>query len=92
MLVELSTSCGAVRKLDDSGTKSSLSGSPVGNSRPTLRTRGEQFGIGIAEEVDGLHGIADDEDCAAFRLGPRGHERTDQLVLAAAGVLKLIQQ
>ena len=52
----------------------------------------KEFGIGVAEEIDRLHGIADDEASAALDLGPGGDEAADQLVLAAAGVLKLIDQ
>ena len=53
---------------------------------------GEELGIGIAEEVDGLHGVADDKTTAAFALGPGGDEAAEKFVLAAAGVLKLVNE
>jgi hypothetical protein len=52
----------------------------------------EEFGVGVAKEVDGLHGVADDEATAAFTLRPCGDEAAEELVLAAAGVLKLVDE
>ena len=80
-----------MRKLEVRATGSKRSGSAPGISRPGFG-RGEEFGIGIAEEVDGLHGVADDETTAAFALGPGGDEAAEEFVLAAAGVLKLVDE
>ena len=66
--------------------------SPSDNSRPSGLHAREQLGIGIAEKVDGLHGVADDEKGAAGGFGPCGDQRGDELVLAAAGVLKFIDE
>ena len=52
----------------------------------------KQFRIGFAKAVDGLHGVADNEAGAALAIGPRGDEAAEQFVLAAAGVLELVDQ
>ena len=52
----------------------------------------EELGVGVAEKVNGLHRIADDEATAAFALGPRDDEAAEEFVLAAAGVLKLVDE
>jgi hypothetical protein len=52
----------------------------------------KKFSISVAEEVDGLHGVADHEAGAARPFWPSGDEAGEQLVLAAAGVLKLVDQ
>ena len=52
----------------------------------------KKFCIGIAEKVDGLHGVADDEAGAAFALGPGCDKVREQLMLAAAGVLKFVDE
>ncbi len=83
---------GAVRKLALSGTKSKSSGSSWGISRPGRFDARKKFGVGVAEKVDGLHGVADHKAGAARALGPGGDEAGEQLVLAAAGVLELIDQ
>ena len=52
----------------------------------------EQFGVCIAEEIDGLHGVADDKEGTARGIGPCRDESADEAVLAAAGVLELVNQ
>src|ERR1039458_6063316 len=52
----------------------------------------EEFRVGLAEAVDGLHGIANDETGAAFAIGPCGDEAAEQFVLTAAGVLEFVDQ
>ena len=64
----------------------------VGDVKPDVFHARKQFGIGIAKEIDGLHGIADHEAGAAFGLGPGGNQAGEQLVLAAAGVLEFVNQ
>ena len=57
----------------------------------TLDTR-KELCIGVAEEVNGLHGIADDETRAARTIGPGSDQMREELMLAAARVLKFINQ
>ncbi len=64
----------------------------AGNFKADLLDARKKLGIGIAEEVDGLHGIADDEAGAPLALGPGSDKVREQLMLAAAGVLKLVDQ
>ena len=52
----------------------------------------KKFSVGIAEKVDGLHGVAHYEDSAPNLVWPCAEEAGQQLVLATAGVLKLIHQ
>src|SRR6185437_6171656 len=52
----------------------------------------KQLSVGIAEKINGLHRVADDEAGAVLAIGPGSDERREQLVLAAAGVLKFIHQ
>ena len=52
----------------------------------------KQFGIGLAEAVDGLHGVADDEAGAALAIGPCADEAAEQFMLASAGVLEFVDQ
>ncbi len=64
----------------------------VGNLKANGLDARKELGVGVAEEVDGLHGVADHEAGAARALGPGGDEAGEQLVLAAAGVLKLVDE
>ncbi len=43
----------------------------VGNLEADLLNARKELGIGVAEEVDGLHGVADDETGAALALRAR---------------------
>ncbi len=52
----------------------------------------KELGICIAEEINGLHGIADHEERAPCSIGPCGYETAKQAVLAAAGILRLVHQ
>ena len=52
----------------------------------------EKLGLGVSEEIDGLHGIADDEDCTVGAIGPCGYERADEFVLTATGVLEFVDK
>ena len=52
----------------------------------------EQFGLGVAEEVDGLHGVADHKAGVPLTPAPCAHQPLQQFVLLAARVLKLIHQ
>ena len=52
----------------------------------------EELGVGVAEEIDRLHGVADNKAGASSPLGPCGDEAGEQLVLAAAGVLEFVDQ
>ena len=52
----------------------------------------EELGLGLAEEVDGLHGVADRKTTAALAFGPGGDQVGEHLMLAAARVLKLVDQ
>jgi len=52
----------------------------------------EQFGVGIAEGVNGLHRITDQEEGATGLIGPRSHEGGKKLMLAPAGVLEFIDK
>ena len=56
----------------------------AGISRPSTLYARKKLGIGVAEKIDGLHGIADDEAGAAFALGPRSDEAA-QATGAAGG-------
>ncbi len=60
--------------------------------KSSLLHAAEKFGLGIAEKVDGLHRVADDKDGAAGTIGPCRDQRGDEFVLAAAGVLELVDQ
>ena len=62
------------------------------NFKADLLHARKKFCIGVAEEVDGLHGVADDEAGAAFALGPGCNKVRQQLMLAAAGVLKFVDE
>ena len=53
---------------------------------------GEELGVGVAKEVDGLHGVADEEEGAASTVGPGAEDAGEELVLAAAGVLELVDE
>ncbi len=64
----------------------------AGNFKPQLLGARKKLGVGIAKEVDGLHGVADDEAGAALALGPGCDEMREQLMLAAAGVLEFVDQ
>ena len=52
----------------------------------------KELGLGVAEEVDGLHRIADDEDGATGAIFPCLDERGDELMLAAASVLEFVDK
>src|SRR5271157_6664953 len=64
----------------------------VGNFKANFLHAREKLGIGVAEEVNGLHGVADNEAGAALALGPGSDKTGEQLVLVAAGVLELVDQ
>ena len=64
----------------------------IGNFQPHFFHTGKQFRVGIAEKIDGLHGIPDQKAGAAHAVGPGGDQAGEQLVLAAAGVLKLVDK
>ncbi len=57
---------------------------------------GEELDVGLAKHIDGLHGVADQEDGAIFAgvggVGPGGEECGDELVLAARGVLEFVDE
>ena len=57
--------------------------------RPDLR---KQLDFGLAKHIDGLHRVADQENRAAFARIPCRKQRRDQLMLAARGVLKFIDE
>jgi hypothetical protein len=67
-------------------------GLPFAELKSKLLDAVEELSFGVAEEVDGLHGIADDEDGAACGIGPRFDERGDEFVLTPAGVLELVDK
>ncbi len=48
--------------------------------------------LGLAKAVDRLHRIADREQGAAVSVLPAGGQRREQFILAARGVLKLVDQ
>ena len=52
----------------------------------------EQAHVGVAEAVDGLHGVADGEDAGVLLAGPTLDQQFQQLELGVGGVLKLIDQ
>ena len=52
----------------------------------------KQAHLRVAEAIDGLHGIADDEERASIALLPCGGERFEQLELRERGVLELVDQ
>ena len=52
----------------------------------------EQAHIGVAEAVDGLHGVADGEDAGVLLAGPALDQQLQQLELGAGGVLKFVDQ
>ena len=52
----------------------------------------EQFGIGVAKKVDRLHRVTDYEAGAMGSIGPGGDQMREQLVLATAGVLELVNE
>ena len=82
-----------MRKFAASGTKSSGRRFAVGQFKTELPHAGEELGIGIAEEVDGLHGVADDKEGAAGSARAMRQTRlASKLVLAAAGVLKFVDE
>src|SRR5271156_6515523 len=62
------------------------------NFEAVLFNARKQFGVGLAEAVDGLGRIPDDEAGAALAIGPGGNEAAEQLVLTAAGVLEFIHE
>ena len=64
----------------------------VGDLKAELLDTRKQLCIGVAEEVNGLHGVADDKAGAALALRPCGDEMREQLVLAAARVLKFVDE
>jgi hypothetical protein len=64
----------------------------VGDFETGFPDAGEELGVCVAEEVNGLHGVADNETTAAFALRPGGDEAAEEFVLAAAGVLKLVDE
>ena len=64
----------------------------VGNFHPKIAHAVKELGVCVAEKINRLHGVADGEAGAAFALGPCGDKAGKQLMLAAAGVLKLIDQ
>ena len=51
----------------------------------------EAFDAGLAEEVDGLLGIADEEEGLAVAV-PGAGEQLDEFVLARGGVLHLVDE
>ena len=53
---------------------------------------GEELDLRLAEQIDGLHGIANEEAGAMLAGIPGGKERGDQFVLAARSVLELIDE
>ena len=64
----------------------------IGNIKTDTLNARKKFDVGITKEVNGLHRIANHEAGAAFGLRPRGDEATEQIVLAAAGVLKFVNE
>jgi hypothetical protein len=64
----------------------------AGDLKAGFADAGKELGVGVAEEVDGLHGVADDEATAAFAVRPGGDEAAEEFVLAAAGVLELVDE
>ena len=52
----------------------------------------EQAHIGVAETVDGLHGVADREDAGVLLASPALDQQRQQVELGDGGVLKLIDQ
>ena len=58
-LIEPFDQAGAVRKLALSGTKSKSSGSSLRDLQASGFHARKEFGVGVAEEVDRLHGVAD---------------------------------
>ena len=88
----LATSECSLRKLAVRWTESKRKGRSPGTSRPSCFDARKQFGVGVAEDVDGLHGVADDEAGAALALGPGGDEAPKQFVLTAARVLEFVDQ
>src|SRR5580698_5952111 len=53
---------------------------------------GEELNFRLAKHVDGLHGIANQKDGAVFAEVPGGEQRSDESVLAARGVLELVDE
>jgi len=80
-----------VRKLEVRATGSKRSGRRW-DFETGFPDAGEELGVCVAEEVNGLHGVADNETTAAFALRPGGDEAAEEFVLAAAGVLKLVDE
>src|SRR5208337_303276 len=52
----------------------------------------EQLHLGVAEAVDRLHRVADEEQRPAIAARPAGGQAFDQLDLRARGVLKLVHE
>ena len=52
----------------------------------------EQADLGLAEAVDGLHGIAHGEEAVAVAGLPAGGEAAQQVELGARGVLEFVHQ
>src|SRR5438445_13379504 len=52
----------------------------------------EERDLGLAEAVDRLHRVADDEERAPVALVPSGGEPLEQLPLRDRGVLELVDQ
>jgi len=69
-----------------------VSGVGIGKLESEVADAGEKFGVGVAEEVDGLHGVADGKAGAVGPVGPGSDEVGEELMLATAGVLKLVDE
>ncbi len=52
----------------------------------------EQLWIRVAERVNGLHRVTDQEDGATVLIAPRRHEAAEKLILASTRVLELVDQ
>jgi hypothetical protein len=65
-------------------------------AEPAFADLREKLDLGLAKHIDGLHGIADQEDGAIFigvgGVAPCREKLGDELVLAARGVLKFVDE
>ena len=52
----------------------------------------EEADLRLAEVVDALHRVADEEECVAVAVGPSGGEQVEQCILAEGGILKLVDE